>query len=207
MSLVFFRHNQYKNEEREVYVNDKKMCEETEDELFLSDMQKVILLPRLPGFKLCLFTKRVVVINESFAPISTNGRERGLRALGVLWHEAIMGRNDEDVASPFIKAMQSSRYRNVDNFIIRLDNCASQNKNWTLITALTKFVNQPDGPNSITLKYFTKGHTFMSVDSFHKRIEDAMKRMNEVCDWQDFVSCVNDAGTSLEMKVEDFFYV
>ena len=32
-----------------------------------------------------------------------------------------------------------------------------------------------------------------------------MKRMNEVCDWQDFVSCVNDAGPSLEMKVEDFF--
>ena len=45
----------------------------------------------------------------------------------------------------------------------------------------------------------------MSADSFHKRIEDAMKRMNEVCDWQDFVSCVNHAGTSLEMKVEDFF--
>ena len=92
-----------------------------------------------------------------------------------------------------------------DNFIIWLDNCASQNKIWTLITALAKFVTQPDGPNSITLKYFTKGHTFMSADSFHKRIEDAMKRMNKVCDWQDFVSCVNHAGTSLEMKVEDFF--
>ena len=189
-------------------MNDKKKCEETEDELFLSaDMQKVILLPRLPGFKLCLFTKRVVVIHESFAPISTKGRERGLRALGVLWHEAIMGRNDEDVASPFIKAMQSSWYRSFDNFIIWLDNCAGQNKNWTLLTAPTKFVIQPDGPNSITLKYLTKGHTFMSADSFHKRIEDAMKPMNEVCDWQDFVSCVNDAGTSLEMKVEDFFYV
>ena len=139
-------------------MNDKKKFEETEDELFLSaDMQKVILLPRLPGFKLCLFTKRAVVINESFAPISAKGRERGLRALGVLWHEAIMGRNDEDVASSFIKAMQSSRYRNFDNFIIWLDNCAGQNKNWTLITALTKFVNQLHGPNSITLKYFTKG--------------------------------------------------
>ena len=45
----------------------------------------------------------------------------------------------------------------------------------------------------------------MSADSFHKRIEDTMKCMNEVCDWQDFVSCVNDAGTSFEMKVEDFF--
>ena len=68
-----------------INIKMKEKCEETEDELFLSaDMQKVILLPRLLGFKLCLFTKRVVVINESFAPISTKGRERGLIALGVL---------------------------------------------------------------------------------------------------------------------------
>ena len=75
------------------------------DEILLSaDMQKVILLPRLPGFKLCFFTIRVVVINDSFAPILNKVTKCDMKALGVLWHEAIMGRNDEDVASAFIKA-------------------------------------------------------------------------------------------------------
>ena len=45
----------------------------------------------------------------------------------------------------------------------------------------------------------------MSADSFHKRIEDAMKRIQEAFDWQDFVACVNQAGTSVEMTSEDFY--
>ena len=45
----------------------------------------------------------------------------------------------------------------------------------------------------------------MSADSFHKSIEDAMRRMNEVCDWDDFVTCVNEAGKSIEMRIDDFY--
>ena len=69
-----------------------------------------------------------------------------------------MGRNDEDVASAFINATKSPQLRNYKHFIIWLDNCAGQNKNWTLVTPLTQFVNENDEPESITLKFFTKGH-------------------------------------------------
>ena len=49
-----------------------KIAQSEDDTLYLSsDMQKVILIPRLPGYKVCLFTKRMVVINQSFAPIAT----------------------------------------------------------------------------------------------------------------------------------------
>ena len=105
------------------------------DEIFSSaDMEKVILLPRWPGFNLCLFTKRVVVINESFAPILNKVTKFGMKKSWVA--------NDEDVASAFIKAMRSSQFRDYQHFLIWLDNCAGQNKNWTIITALTKFVNE-----------------------------------------------------------------
>ena len=94
-----------KNQAREAYHNDKEKVDQLSklkqtDTLFLSsDMQKVILLPRLPGFKLCLFTKRIITINQSFAHIKRKGTKLDIKPLGVLWHEALMGRNDEDVSS------------------------------------------------------------------------------------------------------------
>ena len=58
------------------------------------------------------------------------------------------------------------------HIIIWMDNCGPQNKNWTLYTALTAAVNSKDHPylESITLKYFEVGHTFMSADSFHHQV-------------------------------------
>ena len=132
-------------------------------------MQKVILLPRLPGYKVCLFTKRIVGINQSFAPINKE-EVRLKKSLGVLWHEGTSGRNDADVTS--LKAMDSVEFRDFDNYVIWLDNCcAGQNKNWTLYTALTDLVNSSDRPKSIMLKYFVVGHTFMSADSFQHKVE------------------------------------
>ena len=57
---------------RIAYQLDKDAAKDsTNNTLYLSsDMQKVILLPRLPGYKLRLFTKRLVVINQTFAPIN-----------------------------------------------------------------------------------------------------------------------------------------
>ena len=51
-------------------------------------MQKVILLPRLPGFKLNLFIKRLVVISQLLKAASLET----LKTVGVLWHEGVAGR-------------------------------------------------------------------------------------------------------------------
>ena len=172
--------------------------------MFLSaDRQKIILLPRLPGYKVCIFTKRLVVINQSFAPLNKEEVSKK-KSLAAIWHEEIKGRNDEDVTSAFLKCMNFVDFRDYENFVLWLDNCAGQNKNWTLYTALTNYVNLNDAPKSITLKYFAVGHTFMSADSFHHRIESEMKKMKDVCDWSDFKKCVQNAGQYVEMEIEDF---
>ena len=44
--------------------------------------------------------------------------------------------------------------RDVKKFIFWADNCAAQNKNWWLFTALVREVNITDGPELITIKYF-----------------------------------------------------
>jgi len=169
-------------------------------------MQKVILLPRLPGFKLNLFTKRLVVINQTFAPLNKADLHK-TKALGVLWHEGISGRKDEDVTSAYIAALREVHFRDHKEVVIWLDNCSGQNKCWTLYTALVAFVNASlnagEGPERITLKYFTVGHTFMSADNFHRLVEKEMKDM-KVCDWKDFVDCVSKVGNVKEMNVKDF---
>ena len=73
-------------EAREIY-REKKNREWTDNKKAGSiDMQKVIMLPRLPGLKVVVFCKRIVVFNKTFAPAgsSKNGKDK---ANGVLSHE------------------------------------------------------------------------------------------------------------------------
>ena len=57
------------------------------------------------------------------------------------------------------------------HFIIWLDNCSAQNKNWALYTMLTKTVNEAFGPDEVILRYLTAGHTHMDADSVHGHME------------------------------------
>ena len=58
-----------------------------------------------------------------------------------------------------------------------MDNCSDQNKNWILYTL---FVNEANlinvTINETVMKYFEPGHTFMSADSFHHKVEQGMKK-------------------------------
>ena len=113
------------------YKND---CEKVAaDEAFLScDMQKIIMLPRMPGIKTCMFTRRLVAFHETFAPLG--GRERTSQAqpVGIVWHEGIAGRNADDVMSCFSKTMKHEAYRDIKKVTFYADNCGAQNKNWIL---------------------------------------------------------------------------
>ena len=97
----FELHIKTATEARERY-REEKNREWTDNEKVVSvDMQIVIMLPRLPGLKVKVFCKRIVVFNETFAPVggSKNGKDK---ATGVLWHVGIKGRSAADVASTFV---------------------------------------------------------------------------------------------------------
>ena len=67
---LFSEHKIKYHEAREAYDFDKSLVNCDPELVLLSvDMQKVILLPRLPGFKTCMFTKRLVCFNATFAPL------------------------------------------------------------------------------------------------------------------------------------------
>ena len=146
------------------------------------------MLPRLSGLKVVVFCKRIVVFNETFAPVGRSKNGKG-KTTGVLLHDGIRGRSAEDVASTFVSFIRKNQ--DAKGFIFWLDNCSAQNKNSYLYTALLNEVNSEGGyALLVTLKYLEPGHTFMSADNFHHQVEQRMCQKKNVEDFQDFLDVV-----------------
>ena len=43
-----------------------------------TDMQKVLMLPRMPGLKTAIFCQRLVVFHQTFAPLGGKGKSVGV---------------------------------------------------------------------------------------------------------------------------------
>ena len=61
----------------------------------------------------------------------------------------------------------------------------------------------------IIIKYFEPGHTFMSADSFHHRIEKSIRKKGRLDNFHDFVSvAVKTNGEAIIMMADkDFFLI
>ena len=123
------------------------------------------MLPEIAGVKSAVFTGRIEAYNETFSPI---GKGTG-KSTTVVWHQGMMGRNEEDVVSAYLKALEQPEFNSRPEVVIWADNCSTQNKNWTLISTLAGMMAEmyPGSTvlDTITIKYFEAGHTFMSFTS------------------------------------------
>ena len=113
------------------------------------DMQKVIMLPRMPGIRNCCFTRRLVQFHKTFSPLG--GKRKGGKPMGLLWDESVSGRNADDVANTHTKFMRHPNFRDKGRFLIYADNCSAQNNNWTVFTAMVNEVNREGGPDEIII--------------------------------------------------------
>lgn len=168
-------------------------------------MQKVLIIPKM-STKNSYFVSRLVVFNETFAPLhkTDNGSSENLC---VLWHEAISGRCASHVASSYCQVIKKSNPA-VTEFLFWADNCSAQNKNWTLYSALIKIVNQDWGANTITIKYFESGHSYMKADSVHGRIGKKWKTTSNVFDMDDLQQLIESADEKnkvMHMSFHNFF--
>ena len=119
-------------------------------------------------------------------------------------HEAISGGSAKDVASAFIPFFRS--LGDVKDVLLWLDNCSILGKNWWIYAALVAEVNKCNrNLNSITLKYFKPGHTFISANSFHHQDGLAIKRKGCLDNFTHFVVAVKSKGEALVLKHGDFF--
>ena len=204
--LEYSSHMQYAKESRAEYRKDKERwigASNDAERIVSADLQKVIMLPILPGLKKAIFCKRIVMFNETFAPL---GGSKNGKPVGMLWHEGISGRNAEDVASVFLTYLR--KFENINETTIWLDNCSAQAKNWWLFTCLVYEVNRRNGNYEIiTLKYFEPGHTFMSADSFHHLVEQGMRKVRKLQNFADFINIVNEKGSAHEMTATGYKFI
>lgn len=163
------------------------------------------MLSRMEMFKDVIFTPRIIAFNESFVIT----RQKKTIPTAVIWHEAISGRSTQDITSTFYAFLLSMR--DARHVILRLDNCSSQNKNWTLFTFFVHIVNSAEvSLESLTVKYFEPGHTFMAADSFHHQVERCLKQKGKVYDFKDFSGSVKDTSNNAKvisyvMEIDDFY--
>lgn len=163
------------------------------------------MLPRLDMFKEIIVTPRIIAFNESFVPL---GKQNSVYPCAVIWHEAIAGRSKDDIISTFNAFFLA--YRDAKHVTLWLDNCSSQNKNWSLISFFIYIVNSNScGVDEITVKYFEPGHTYMAADAFHHQGELSLKKKNKVYDFGDFSDVVQKAKSSkvnvINMQINQFF--
>ena len=65
----YSEHLERANVSRLEYSNEANVVTANDTSLQAVDMQKVIMLPRMPGVKRAVFTKRIVAFNMTFAPL------------------------------------------------------------------------------------------------------------------------------------------
>lgn len=201
---VMENHKQMAQKERKELEKDAQHPHGVEKAVYSIDMQKVLLLPIMPKIKESHFTSRLVVFNETFAPVKSGSVPE--TAYCIVWHEAIYGRTADGVVSAIYSLI--SELQEVKEFVLWCDNCSAQNKNWILFSALVCIVNQSWGPNSITLKYLTKGHTHMTADAIHGCIEKKIRNQDAVEDLRDLVTLMQNCRKNTRVKVldtKDFF--
>ena len=197
-TLVFQEHQALYTAARKAYQTDRDKQPEAETAYFSVDLQKVLVLPRMPHNKTAIFTRRLVCFNETFARLG--GKHHPSDSYCLLWNEEIQGRGADDIASSFISFIL--HMRDTKHFIFWADNCAAQNKSWILLSSLLVFLNSPNNgtaAESVTLRFLTSGHTSMSADSIHGSLEQALRRKGEVYDFNDLVSVYSGARNNLSV--------
>ena len=80
------------------------------------------MLPRLSGVKTVVFTKRIIVYNETFAPLSDKKKipNKSMRPYAMTWHEAVAGRSAQEISSVFRSFI--NYHPDIENFIFWADN-------------------------------------------------------------------------------------
>ena len=199
-------------EAREMYRADATAQWSSDYSVRSVDLQKVIMLPRMPGVKSSVFTRRIIAFHETFATVGNKKENKAKKkTISVVWHEGTAGRKAEEITAAFLKALKFERDQK--HVIYWLDNCSAQNKNWCLYTTLVSVINSHEiEAEDITLKYFESGHTFMSADSFHHGVEQEMKAQpnGNVYDFDDFCRVIQQSNNGkvhvLVMENQDFLH-
>lgn len=97
-----------------------------------------------------------------------------------LWHEGIVGRSGNDMASAVLKVIETIfvQYPTITNIITWSDSCVPQNRNSIMTSAMLGFLMKNPTIKSINMKFSTPGHSGIQVvDNAHSQIQKYFKNI------------------------------
>lgn len=185
----------------EKYHQDSLLADDENVRIYSMDLQKVILIPNMPAVKDSHFISRLTAFNLTFCSLKPKTAFKNYCAI---WHEGLAGRDGNNIVDAIFRVFHEER--DVNEFILWSDNCTGQNKNWILYTSLVWLVNQESGPNCVTLRYLTKGHTHMSADGIHGNIEQKISRIGNIYDFNDLKAAVQSSRKGVQVVDVNVFH-
>jgi hypothetical protein len=166
------RHTERKESARQEKNADKQKARDDHDYLVLTvDVQAVQNVPKSNAGSL-YFKTRLNLHNYTVYDVATG------EVVCYVWTEV----NGGLVASVFTSCLthyltsRNQQQPSLREVVVWSDGCTSQNRNSTIISALSSWAVKNQVP--VTTKYLEKGHTQMEVDSVHAKIESAMKNQD-----------------------------
>nr|CAI5865866.1 unnamed protein product [Callosobruchus analis] len=142
-------------EEKEATRNEKIKDRESGEACLVFDLQNVLPCPKaeITNF----FRKRKLNLYDLTAILSSTKQ-----VYCAEWHELLMGRSGNDLASALIKILEAvfAENRNLNNLIPWSDSCVPQNRNSLMSYAIAYFLKLNPSIQSITMKFSTPGHSF-----------------------------------------------
>ncbi len=155
----FLIHRENFTNAREKMQSDKLAKVDNSKLLISADMQKLLLIPKLK-VKESYFSRKLVIMNETFSEIRKSGK-----TLCIIAHEGEVDRKAFNIVTFYTHFFLSIMCHNKNEITIYADNCSAQNKNWLLFSNLIFIVNDINIPaNNIIFNYLETGHTYMSAD-------------------------------------------
>lgn len=169
------------------------------------DLQAVLITPR-GEISQFYYKRRLACYNFTIYNIKDRA------GICYFWHEAIAKRGSNEIGSCLYQYIKSNQNES-KNMVLYCDNCGGQNKNKFVVSILIYCAMTLD-IKSITLKFFTVGHSQNEGDSMHARIENEANRIlkggpiYQPSQWVSVIKCAKKNGkpyTVYEMQNEDFF--
>lgn len=163
----------------EKHIQDKAACREEKNKdreskttFLVFDLQNVLTCPRAEVSN--FYYKSKLNVYNLTAFLSTTKQ-----VYYSLWHEGLMGRTGNDLASALIKILDAvfKDNQSLTSLVLWSDSCVPQNRNSIMSAAISIFIKDHPNIQFITMKFSTPGHSCnQEIDSVHSCIEKVLKK-------------------------------
>ncbi|XP_063232506.1 uncharacterized protein LOC134536634 [Bacillus rossius redtenbacheri] len=184
-------------------LNDKKAAIEGKCSVLTFDLQKTIMLPKVPT-GVVYYKRQLACYNLGIHNCATS------KGTMHLWHEGVAGQGPDEIGSCLLKYL--STFPSMERLVLWSDSCGGQNRNIKLVVLLMCLVSDPScSIKEVTQKFAIPGHSYLPNDSDFGHIEKKMMKQQHIFTLDEVKNIIETCRVKKEafdvmiMKSSDFY--